>query len=183
MNATELRKKLLNLSKQPLEKLSSSDLKKINFELQFITDSLEKVEIISKVQELKENTALENKPFIEYLLTKFKTKKPQEKSPKAQWERYYKNLKNYLESCKQKRTELQKVLDRLTKAKEEEALKVLKKMNAEDKKLLSLLASLTQKKSKGVKALSIGTSQESMLLWLKELKNVRKLGVLEEPDL
>lgn len=183
MNSTELRKKLINLSKQPLEKLSSHDLKKINLQLQIITESLEKVEIISKVQELIENVSLEDKPFTEYLLAKFKTKKPTQNSTKGQWEKYYKNLKLYLESVRQKRNELQKILEKLIKSKESDGLKIVQGLKEEDKKLLSLLASLTQKKAKGVKALSIGQSKESILLWLHELKNVRKLGVLEEHDL
>ncbi len=183
MNSSELRKKLVYLSKQPLEKLSSHDLKKISLQLQLISDGLERVEIISKTEELIQNVSLENKPFTEYLLGKLKVKKPTLKSSKAQWEKYYKNLKTYLESVKQKRNELQKILEKLTKVKETEGVKIIEGLKEEEKKLLSLLASLTQKKSKGVKTLSIGHSRESILIWLNELKNVRKLGILEDSDL
>lgn len=183
MNSTELRKKLIHLTKQPLEKLSSQDLKKIDRQLELIFESLEKVEIISKTEELIQNVSLENKPFTEYLLSKFKMKKPTQTSTKAQWEKYYKNLKLYLESTRQKRNELQKVLEKLIKVKETEGVKIIQGLKDEEKKLLSLLASLTQKKAKGVKSLNIGQSKESILIWLNELKNVRRLGVLEEHEL
>lgn len=178
MNSTELKKQLIKLSQAPLEKLGSSELKKISAQIQGVNDSLERMTIIQKVEELFHSIALEHKPFYAELLKKFSSKKPGSTGKKEAWEKYHFQLKNFLEHCKHKKNDLSKLLSNLQKMKEEAALSQIKKLKAEEKKLLSLLASLTERKSRGVGTLSLGNNQAMNLIWLRELKNVKQLGVL-----
>jgi len=183
MNSVELKKKLIKLSQEPLEKLGSSELKKIYRQIQSIFDSLERMTIIQKVEELSNSIPLENKPFYLELLKKFPHKKPSSNAKKEVWEKYYLQLNNYLDECKRKKNELNKLLNNIQKINEDLALKQIQKLKDEDKKLLSLLASLTERNSKGVSSLFLGKSKEGNLAWLRELKNVKHLGVLYTEEL
>jgi hypothetical protein len=183
MNSNELKKKLIHLSQQPLEQLSSVELKKFFTQLSGLSDALERMTIIAKVDELSHSIALENKPFYSYLLKKFSTKRPSPAAKREAWEKYLLQYKLYLETCKQKKNEYTKTLASLQKLKEDKALKLIKKMKPEEKKLLSLLASLTERKARGVGSLALGTNLIINQAWLRELKNVKHLGVLHNENL
>jgi hypothetical protein len=180
MNAKELRKKIQELSSSKLENLSSSEIQKLYKTLDLAMLNLQTVDYDQRLEELFQ-VSLEKRGFYQYYWDICKIKKPGKKSTSIQKEKYLHEMKKYNTTISQKYNQYQKTLDRFYKISEEQAMEIISKMTPEEKKLISVLASLTLKTSRGPTYLSLSGSKSNNLIWLRELKNVKSLGVLSNP--
>ncbi|MCB1176965.1 MAG: hypothetical protein KDK36_05240 [Leptospiraceae bacterium] len=183
MNSSELRKLLAKVSSLPLEKLSSSEIKRYAHQTYSLIESLEKLDIVAKVELLNNSIPLEDRPFYLDFLKRSPFKRPSTNAKKAIWEKYYNALKKYYEKIHQQKKVYVKLLDKLQKSSLKTGLKAIKSMKPNEKRLLSILASLSVKSSRGVKPLVLSSSEANNTKWLTELKNIKELGVLANEDI
>lgn len=178
MNSTELKKLLQSILALPLEKLSSSEIRKYANQTISLKESLEKVDIIAKIEQMNNSIPLEDRPFYSDLLKKCPYKRPSLSAKKTVWLKYHASMQAYHKKMRDQKKALTKTLEKLQKTSINAGLKALKAMKPTEKKQLSLLASLSLKNSRGVKPLVLGNSQVTNQKWLEELKNIPELGVL-----
>ncbi|MDX1957212.1 MAG: hypothetical protein SFU98_01500 [Leptospiraceae bacterium] len=178
MNAGLLKQRLKKLSFAKVEKLGSSELSHLSNLISEIESLLDTIEIQAKVQILHQSIKVEERNFYNFLLGKKKIKKPNSKSKRVIWEKYLKQNEEQFTKIKDKKKEISKILERVFNSSLEEGVKILSKLKAEDKKLTSLLASLSGRNSYGVTKLGIGNSKKSLEKWILEHKNIKNLGVL-----
>jgi hypothetical protein len=179
MNSSELRKLLQGLLNLPLEKLSSTEIRKFANQTLSLKESLEKVDIIAKVEQLNNSIPLEDRPFYQDALKKCPYKRPSYNSKLSVWNKYLESMQNYHKKIQIQKKDLTKKLEKLQKASFASGLKAIQSMKPSEKHLLSVLASLTIKSNRGVKPLALGKSTPGNQKWLEELKNIQQLGVLE----
>jgi hypothetical protein len=178
MNAKDIKSKLSELQSRSLEKLSQSDLKKLDKALQTTFDSLDAVEFLIKVEELLNSVPLEYITFYQYFWKKSKNKRPKKNANKVAWEKYYLQTKKLTQSIQSKKGEYLLVFDKLLKIDEDTGLRLLAGLTREDRKVLSILGSVTVKTSRGVSSLVLSENSNNNRRWIQELKKVNHLGVL-----
>ncbi|MEM7183959.1 MAG: hypothetical protein AAF518_23845 [Spirochaetota bacterium] len=178
MNASELKKLLLKAAKMPLEQLSGSDIQKLSKTLQTTVRSLEKVTILSKIEELHHTVAIEDMNFFKYYLDQLTVKKPTVSSSIQSWQEYLVTLQHQYKEIEKKKRSYIKVLERIDRSSEKKALEIIDKLSMEDRKMVSSLANLTLKTNKGVSKVKLTNSKNTNIAWYRELKNTKHLGVL-----
>jgi hypothetical protein len=77
-----------------------------------------------------------------------------------------------------KKNEYMKVFDKLLKIDEDTGIRLLSGLTKEDKKVLTILGSITVKTSRGVSTLALSEIESNNRKWIQEVKNVKHLGVL-----
>jgi hypothetical protein len=179
MNARDVRSLLDRISTLPVEKLSARDIYTLGTALKQSVEFLERVQILSKIEELSLSVPMENVAFYHLLLNEEASNKHRRDIPTEELEAYYHFLKTQYSTIEKKKKEYQKLLDKVDKLKEKNALELLASLNDTDKKLLSALANLTTITPKGVAKLELAGSKASIYTWYKELKNTKSLGILQ----
>ncbi len=178
MNTKDIKQKLAELQVRHLDKLSHSELKKLERALQTAHDSLDAVEYLIQVEELLNSVPLEDITFYQYFWKKSKSKRPKKNANKLTWEKYYLNMKKLTQTIRAKKGEYLLVFDKLLKIDEDTGLRLLSGLTGEDRKVLSILGSVTVKTSRGVSTLVLSESIANNRRWIQELKKVNHLGVL-----
>ena len=178
MNAKEIKAKLGELQNRSLEKLGSLQLKRLNRELQKISDSLDAIEYLIKTEELFNSIPLEFISFYQYFWKKSRIKRPKKGGTALAWEKYFTEMKKLTLQIQGKKNEYMKVFDKLIKIDEDTGIRLLSGLTKEDKKVLTILGSITVKTSRGVSTLALSEVESNNRKWIQEVKNVKHLGVL-----
>ena len=178
MNAKEIKTKLTELQSRSLENLSSGELKKLHKTLLETSESLDAIEFLVKTEELLNSIPLEYLSFYQYFWKKARAKRPKKTASKVVWEKYYQNMKKLTTQIHGKKTEYLKVFDKLLKIDEDTGIRLLEGLTKEDRKVISILGSVTVKTSRGVSTLVLSENANNNRRWIQELKNVKHLGIL-----
>lgn len=178
MNAKDIKSQLSELQLRPLDKLGTSVLKKLAKALLDASNALDSVEFMVKSEELMNSLPLEYLSFYQYFWKKFRIKKPKKTAPRNSWEKFYLHLEKSTEKIHSLRTEYLKVFDKLLKIDEDTGIRLLSGLTREDRKVISILGSITVRTPRGVSTLLLSENERKNRKWIQELKNIKNLGVL-----
>lgn len=178
MNAKDIKSQLSELQLRSLEKLGTPVLKKLGKALSEASSALDSVEYMVKSEELMNSLPLEYLGFYQYFWKKFKIKKPKKTASRASWEKFYLHLEKSTQKIHSIKSEYLKVFEKLLKIDEDTGIRLLSGLTKEDRKVISILGSITVRTPRGVSTLVLSENEKKNRIWIQELKNIKNLGVL-----